>query len=115
VEQTADRLAPLGELVVDPSSLVGLRNVNPNLSRPEVLECLGAGLQDELHAASEDDGSGAVLEKLLDVSHLYARYVVRTGLSPVPRSAAAWPELQVASASKPFRFDLAPSEMNDTR
>src|SRR5262249_42948458 len=115
VEKPADWLSSRGKVVIYPRRLLRLRDMRLNATRLEMLERLEARLEHEAHAASEDNGSGAVLKQLLDVGHLDARHVMRSGLSPVPRTAAARPELQVVSSRQTVCFDLSPDEMRDRR
>src|SRR5262249_31848095 len=79
------------------------------------LQRLRAGLQRQLHAPGQHDDLAALFQQLGHVRGLDAGDVVRAGFGPVPPTAAAGVELEVAARADALDLHAAPGEVRDPR
>lgn len=66
-------------------------------------------------SAAQDQHVGVVIEKLEHVRRKDSRPMVGAGLSPVPSSATAWPQLDVAETAESIDLDVSPAVIEHPR
>src|SRR4026209_577780 len=112
VKQPAN-VVQLREPIVERHCGPGLRDVYRDTTLTEKIQGFRAGLQDQVHPATQHDHRALALEQLRDVRRLNARDVSCAGLVPVPRATAARVQLEVLAGSEPVNLHTAPGDMGD--
>lgn len=111
MKESTDRNALPGQVVVEFGRLTRFQYVVLHAVLLKPRDRLGRRLQNQLHAARQNQDLHVVVEELGDVGDLNAGDVLSVGLAPIPWAATAGPQFHVFARPEATNLHDSPSQV----